>query len=964
MAKNKWIIKMFEKSGDVGPQPNLLKILKDKFISMTLDEFVTPFIDSLMSVIIAPTTIHCVVVNNMIQFAANGVSVLTEHSTSDGRSGLCLMTEVFRLCRKYGNANDQAIRWRFCYFINHLLNYMSHGTVLSVELCDIATLLLLDRLQDKKPEIRTQAAYGLHRLQITDNPRCPIVKKFTFHMICDPSIEVRTAIVKEIAMFSNVVDEMLKSTILDVSDNVRKEAYNRFLEYPFLSLSSKQRQTILEKGLDDKNGSIKSFVKKRLLESWLEECNNDFVIFLNKLGVENEIVCEKTLILMFESFYDSQVLDLANKYLNCETRMIDFKQLTVEKIFLWKCVAKYLTTEKKIELARNQGHFDDDYIDILLPDLIKFSDYVRKYYFTYNSEDNKEFMLIQLLDMTRTFAIDDVGAASLNKLCFDLILDNQMSVKSLKPIAILLDLTMKNGQDILNYVKQILNEIQAQTIDFYPTIDKLGKKEVLEQEIESKSRIIEELIEDAESADKEKMRELIIKVKRLNTQCKEIIVTPEEVTQVNMAVKYVSKGFELIFQIQQLPKVGHELSLLTDIIQNIVVGYLECSMVSLRMEAIRSLSPYLLANNVAAAKEHMNTLCSEISNPRTNRHLVFKIMFELFLRYNLSTFNMNDDLDTNEVPGDHFSADSVLSLLANCIDYEVNDSCFKSVVIQGFCNLLLFKKVKSINLLSKLLIIWFKRISRETYNIYNDLVKFFTCYVFYVRSSSSSLAKCYVQVLKMIDEHDLITKLDIKLEEVNSTLINLTRGLMFNSEEMAINSHGELASYILDYLLDDDQPYTAMLVDTLYKLEMNLDQDDELVIKLGPKLVQVIKHFKNMDDDKNSMKYLKKIKYKFDPVLQRKASLKKSDKKEFDDVIEIVEESQVTSCSTKIPNPVVEVHSDLFSQENLNVSSSSDDDDDDNVEAFTKLDAIKRMSEIFKKSFNSKNVVEMTSESD
>lgn len=960
MAKNKSIIKMFEKSGDVGPQPNLLKILKDKFISMTWTEFVTPFMDCLMSVIIAPTTIHCVVVNNMIKFAANGVSVLSDHSTSDGRSGLYLISEIFRLCRRYGNANEQVIRWRFCHFINHLLNYMSHGTVLSVELCDVATLLLLNRLQDKKPEIRVQAAYGLHRLQISDNPRCPIVKQFAFHMTCDPSIEVRTAIVKEIAMFNHIVDEMLKSTIFDINDNVRKEAYNRFLVYPFSSLSSKQRQTILEKGLDDKNGSIKSLVKKQLLESWLEECNKDFVMFLKKLGVENEMVCEKTIIIMFESLYDSQVLDLVSKYLNCDTRLIDFKQLTVEKIFLWKCVAKYLTTDKKIELARNQGHFDDDYIDIFLPDLIRFSDYVREYYFTYDSEDNKEFILTQLLDMARTFSIDDVGAASLNKLCFDLILDNQMSMKSFKPIAILLDLTMKNGQDILNYAKQILNEIQVRTIDIYPIIEKVGKKEVLEHEIESKSRIIEQFIADDESTNKDKMHGLIIKVQRMDTQYKELNVSPEEETQVNMAVKNLSKGFELIFQIQQLPKVGQELSLLTDIIQNIVVGYLECSMVSLRMDAIRSLSPYLLADNVAAAKEHMNTLCGEISNPLTNRHLVFKIMFELFLRYDLNAFNMNDDLDTNEVSGDHFSADSVLSLLANCIDYEVNDNCFKSVVVQGFCNLLLFKKVKSINLLSKLLIIWFKRVSRETYNTYNDLVKFFTCYVFYVPSSSSSLAKCYVQILKMIDENDLVTKLDIKLEEVNSTLINLTRGLMFNSEKLAINSHGELASYILDYLLDDDQPFTAMLVDTLYKLEINFDLDDELVSTLGPKLIQVIKHLKNMDDDKNNIKYLKKIKYKFDPVLQRKASLKKIIKKEIDI------EPQVASCSTKVPNSIAEVHSDLFSQENLNVSFSSDDDGDDgdDVEAFTKLDAIKRMSEIFKKSFNSKNLGEVTSESD
>ncbi|XP_050522622.1 condensin complex subunit 3 [Daktulosphaira vitifoliae] len=953
---NKAIIKLFEKSGDIGSQSNLLKLLKDKFVNATWVEFVSPFLDAIMSVIVSDTNIHCTVVNNMIKFAASGVSVLAEHTTKDGRKGLHLIAEIFRLCRKYGRVKDKNIRWRFCFFLNHLLSFMADGAVLSVELCDVATQLLLERLQDKKSEIRAQAAHALHRLQMPDNANCPIVEKFIFHMSCDPSVEVRTAIVKEIGMFNNVVNEMLKSTINDISDNVRKEAYNRLLDYPYQSLSSKQRQIILEKGLDDKSENIKCLVQKRLLDCWLESCGNDFVVFLKRLNVENESLCEKTLNIIFESYYDSQILDLMEEYINTETRMIDYGNLSVEKIFLWKCVAKYLTIEKKIELARNKGFVDDDYVDVLLPDLAKFSDYIREYHFVYPSKD-KEFVLVQLLDMARTFAIDDFGAASLNKLCSDLILDDKTSLAPIKPISVLLDFTFKNGQDILIYIKEILNEIQSRTIDMYSFIDKVGKKETLEKELLLKTNRLEELIEN-EPTTSNNVQLLVSKIKKIKKQLKEINVLPKEVVLVDQAAQNLLKGFELVFQVQQLSKVSLELSLLTDIIQNIVVGYLDCSEVNIRMAAIRALSPFLLANNPNAAKEHIATLCAEISNSSTDRRLIFRIIFELFLCYDLKTFGIEKNLDIYEEYDDVFYISNVLPLLASCIDYDVDDNSFKSVVVKGFCDLLIFKKVKSINLLSKLLIIWFKRVTRESFNISNDLVQFFTSYVFYIRSSSSTLSKCYVPVFKEIDEHNLIAKLGINPEEVNSTLINITRGLMFKNEKMAINAHSELAGYIMEYLMEE-QPYSAMLVDTLCKLEIIFDNDEEQSNVLSTKVNRLIKFLKR-NDDKNSAKYLKKIKLKFDKILNKGISLVKQksiQKLQNIDNSEIQNEPQVLGESLREPfssqnQDIIEPHSDLFSQEPISQAESSDDE---SVEAFTKLDAMKRMSEIFKRSFKAQD---------
>jgi len=249
--------------------------------------------------------------------------------------------------------------------------------------------------------------------------------------------------------------------------------------------------------------------------------------------------------------------------------------------------------------------------------------------------------------------------------------------------------------------------------------------------------------------------------------------------------------------------------------------------------------------------------------------------------------------------------------------------------------------------------------------------------VFYIDSSSSALAMCYVPVLKEIHEYDLVEKLDIKIDEVNSTLMNLTRGLMYKNEKKAINAHGELACYILDYLLDEHQPYTAMLVDTLYKLEIDFDNNNELVNTIGPKLLRVIKYLKH-SNDKNSSKYLKKINNKFDQVLQKKESfMKKHNKKkvdatekkvdstvkELDVTVTDIEQTQGPSTINQEPD-LKEAHDDLFTQENVTMNQSSDDEEDSR-EGFqsTKLDAMKRMSEVFKRSFNANvNTYELTSD--
>lgn len=923
------VVQLFDTSCKTsGSDPNLLKELEKLFVNTNWITFNKVFQDQLTSVIFSKKNTTCGHINNMIEFAAKSISILSNYTP-----GLNLLSQILKLSHDISNANKD-IRWRVCLFYYY---YLSNYTNLSKEIGDAIIALMMDRLQDKNSKIRVQAVHVLNTLQKLIGPQVRIVKLMS-NIIDDPNIKVRTTVVKNITMIDNVVDLMLKYSLIDGCANVRNEAYQRFLEYPFLWLSTKQRQAILNNGLVDTSSSINSLVNNQLLKKWLQECNNDCVLFLENLEVTNEVICEKALNSIFNTNYNnSKVFNLIKKYLNSDSRMIAIDELTAEKCFLWKCIAKYLNTKKKNELAFDQGHVEDYYIDLLLPDLLTFFDYIKEYN-SYSKYSN-EFILTQLLDITSTFSIDHVEAKHINKFCLELILNDKVSVKPIKSVTLLLDLAFKNRSHLLNYVGQIVNKIQRQIIDVYPLIKKVGKKELSEHQIYITTEKVNKLLKN-KPIEIDQIELLTVEIKKYKQQCNKINVVPEEKKKVDKAVKNALKVLKLIYHVQNLPKVDTKLSELKAILNNFNVAYLDCSMVNLRMAAIRSLTPICIFYDVVAARSLLCILCAEMGKPLNDKHFLFKTMFKLFLRYEFKELEKNKN---NEIQ-------NILEYVVNFIDYYLDDSSYKSIIVKGYCDLLLVKKFKSTSLLTKLMILWARKVSCETLNTNAILNTFFSSFAHTIDISSSELAKCYVPFLKEIDDQNLVKRLDIAVDTVNSNLIEMTQGLMYKYKKGDINAHTELACYILDYLLDENQPYTAMLLKTLNKLKIDFDNNIELASSIDSKLLCVIEHLKKLDAYKDSLECLENIKNKLDPVLQNKMEV---------DVIELDKsQTQVTSTSSQLP-VLIEVYN-LSTHENIIVIQNSDDESMDT----SLLDAMKRVSEVSKKSSNAQTYDVSSSDSD
>jgi len=87
-----------------------------------------------------------------------------------------------------------------------------------------------------------------------------------------------------------------------------------------------------------------------------------------------------------------------------------------------------------------------------------------------------------------------------------------------------------------------------------------------------------------------------------------------------------------------------------------------------------------------------------------------------------------------------------------------------------------------------------------------------------------------------------------------------------------------------------------------------------------------------------------------------------STEKELDATVTDKEQTQGPSTVNEEPD-LMENHYDLFTQESV-VMIQSSDDEDDSIDGFpsTKLDVMKRMSEVFKQSFTAENTYELTSD--
>lgn len=163
-----------------------------------------------------------------------------------------------------------------------LLDTMGENASIDDDLCKNILQSMLERIQDKSPKVRAQAAIALYRLQEPNNQSCPVIKVYIFHLAKDPSPEVRRVILAKMGKNKLTLHAAIKR-IRDVDDSVRKMAYLFISKVTVKSLTLSQREKVINNGLQDKSDAIKKCVKEVLIPTWINYYDNDYIKFLKAI---------------------------------------------------------------------------------------------------------------------------------------------------------------------------------------------------------------------------------------------------------------------------------------------------------------------------------------------------------------------------------------------------------------------------------------------------------------------------------------------------------------------------------------------------------------------------------------------------------------------------------------------------------------------------------------------------------
>lgn len=163
---------------------------------------------------------------------------------------------------------------------------MGDNASIDDELCNKILQSMMERILDKSPKVRAQAAIALHRLQEPNNGNCPVVNVYLFHLAKDPSPEVRRVILAKMAKNKITLHAAIKRT-RDVDDSVRKMAYLFISKITVKSLTISQREQLINNGLHDRSDVIKKCVKEILIPAWLRYYDKNYINFIKAVDAEN-----------------------------------------------------------------------------------------------------------------------------------------------------------------------------------------------------------------------------------------------------------------------------------------------------------------------------------------------------------------------------------------------------------------------------------------------------------------------------------------------------------------------------------------------------------------------------------------------------------------------------------------------------------------------------------------------------
>ncbi|XP_059615523.1 condensin complex subunit 3 [Phlebotomus argentipes] len=476
--KNKEIVEVICRSQDSVTQHDIyVKDLKGVYAKSNHKTFLSDFLICFRAMAVKDVSNEYT--TNALKFCAKFVAAHNKRETGETHP---LVTDVFNYVLEM-TSNNVNIRLRLCEFVNMILNSLEENALLDDNICDKILKYMCIRLSDMNPNIRIQAVLALQRLQIPEEPNDTVVKQYFFHLSTDPSAQVRqtiiTCIVRNMITIPHIIERLW-----DLDEKVRRHVIIQMSTHSVRMYMVAERLKFLEQGLNDNSELVRKATVNVMLPRWVDTYNHDYIALLGALKMDTndkemqrfkkcalqvlqyifkkadagKIVTELGFDAPDPTRRDTDDEDEEEDVTTTDNqefpRCVPIKKLSVEVAVYWEAAVDYL----------QQNDFDE--LNVILPELTVFCQYVEKYCESTYYESDKwqqmknQYILLSLLEIVAKYDLgDEVGRNNLKELLSTVMSKYNLDEPNICVMARIFEQVYPITDDRLNTVMTIVSDI-------------------------------------------------------------------------------------------------------------------------------------------------------------------------------------------------------------------------------------------------------------------------------------------------------------------------------------------------------------------------------------------------------------------------------------------------------------------------------------------------------------------------
>ncbi|EDQ91232.1 uncharacterized protein MONBRDRAFT_31472 [Monosiga brevicollis MX1] len=751
-------------------------------------------------------------------------------------------------------AQDKSVRFRACQVISRVLNRLSDGTDLSEELYDALETVVLDRMHDKIPAVRVQAVKAAGRLQAVDDADCPIVQRYLALLSKDSSADVRCAVLQQLIFTKNTKTAILARS-RDIKTPVRVAFFKAMLDQAvhYKAISVAQRVALLRDGLLEREDAVRKQATKLAL-SWFRLAGG-LDALLDAIDVELNVEVAEALC---QAILNSE--DVTMEALNLSA-------LSPSRTFFWVQACKFLQQQKRqedLEAIMPSASALGDRVVALID-----SHAVAQEIKNEPSDDEEEvinnaFVVQQLLLGAELFDADNEFARrELSAKLRPLVIKHFRVSEVIAPCMKLLAHLHPHATEFTTVVVELLRDILEPVTYVTKSISESEKKRLQVKIAERRVKILH--LEDDKEARVE--AEEFVEAENIKKRI-EALRAEQDDLRAQMEPRVVEKRHQLDdnetlqarLQILHTALVASKEPLQTrhedGVVDTIVLPGVQHPDAEVRNLAIACLGLLSLCDKVFAQK-HILLLLQVIQVDQDVLQVTaLRHIFDLLLVFGVEAFATGNQISESADSEQERAMErdtTIVPILERYLESDNDD--LKTVAVQGFAKLLLSNRLSSVQIVSRLTLLYFNPTTEDLTDLRQCLSVFFPAYAFSSRAHQDDIRESMLPTLRIVFRAPADSPMaSVKPSTVADMLMYLTQ-----AERAGLGVHGDLAVALANEVISEPESpdnkvllkalslvsWTSLEEEQLRCMVVLMEQVDELMLdsaanKLASKIVDAV----------------------------------------------------------------------------------------------------------------------------